>query len=110
MIIDNEGDITIVFQDNAALTKFLEDLREAYPKVKNDNLIVNLLTMKDIRATDLSEFVSLSKKHTTRKRSFVVVTNRVSYDELPDELQVVPTLQEAKDLIEMEEIERDLGL
>ena len=110
MIIDNEGDITIVFQDNAALTKFLEDFREAYPKLKNDNLIVNLLSMKDIRAADLSDFLSLSIRHRARKRSFVVVTNRVSYDELPDELQVVPTLQEAKDLIEMEEIERDLGL
>ena len=110
MIIENEGDFTIVFQDNTALTKFLEDFREAYPRLKNDNLIVNLLSMMDIKAADLSEFVSLSNKHTARKRSFVVVSNRVSYEELPDELQVVPTLQEAKDLIEMEEIERDLGL
>jgi len=34
----------------------------------------------------------------------------LSYDEVPEEISVVPTLQEAKDLIEMEEIERDLGI
>jgi hypothetical protein len=28
---------------------------------------------------------------------------------MPDEIVVVPTLQEAYDIIEMEEIERDLG-
>jgi len=30
-------------------------------------------------------------------------------DEIPYEMIVVPTLQEAGDIIEMEEIERDLG-
>jgi hypothetical protein len=39
----------------------------------------------------------------------VIVTDRVDFDEMPDEIVVVPTLQEAYDIIEMEEIERDLG-
>jgi hypothetical protein len=30
-------------------------------------------------------------------------------DEIPDELIIVPTIQEAQDVIGMEEIERDLG-
>ena len=30
-------------------------------------------------------------------------------DEIPDELIVVPSIQEAYDIIEMEEMERDLG-
>jgi len=38
------------------------------------------------------------------------VTNKVSYDDVPEEMCVVPTIQEANDLIEMEEIERDLEL
>ena len=34
----------------------------------------------------------------------------VDADEVPEEIIVVPTLQEARDIIEMEEIERDLGI
>ena len=110
MIIDNDGEVTIVFQDNVALPKFMEDLGAAHPKLKNDNLIVNLLSMKGVTAADLTGFLAISKDHRAGKRSFVIVTDKVSYDELPEELLVVPTLQEAKDVIEMEEIERDLGL
>lgn len=36
------------------------------------------------------------------------MTDKISFDAVPDTLEVVPTLQEAFDLIEMEEIERDL--
>ena len=39
----------------------------------------------------------------------MIVTNTVNPDDIPEELFVVPTLQEAEDIIEMEEIERDLG-
>ena len=52
----------------------------------------------------------MSNKHRGRKKSFVLVTNKVPFDEIPDEICVVPTVQEARDIIEMEEIERDLEL
>jgi len=42
--------------------------------------------------------------------SFVIVYDGINFDDLPDEIIVVPSLDEAKDLIEMENIERDLGL
>ena len=40
----------------------------------------------------------------------MLVTGKVPYDEVPDEICVVPTIQEARDIIEMEEIERDLEI
>ena len=39
----------------------------------------------------------------------MIVSNKIADDNIPDELVIVPTLQEAFDIIEMEEIERDLG-
>ena len=45
----------------------------------------------------------------TKKKSFVLINDAVGIDELPDELIVVPTLQEAEDMIQMDEIQRDLG-
>ncbi len=110
MIFDKDGTTTIVFQENIALTKFLENLKGAYSKIKNDNIIVNLFSFSELTSGDVLEFLQLSETHRSAGKSFVLVTNRVGYDEVPENIIVVPTLQEARDLVEMEEIERDLDL
>jgi hypothetical protein len=42
-------------------------------------------------------------------KSFVVVVGTMSVSKIPDDIATAPTLQEALDIVEMEEIERDLG-
>jgi hypothetical protein len=42
------------------------------------------------------------------KKSFVIVASNIDFNKVSDKITVVPTLQEAHDIIEMEEIERDL--
>lgn len=108
--MDKEGTTTIVYQENIALNKFLENLLNAYPSIKDDHLIVNLFSFSKLMAGDLLEFLQLAETHKKAKKSFVLVTDKVSYDDIPLEINVVPTLQEARDVIEMEEIERDLEL
>ena len=110
MIFDKEGTTTIVFQEKASLNTFLENLIKAYPKLVHDHLILNLFSLNAFSSNDVLEFLDISKKHKNNGKSFVLVTDRVSYDEVPSEISLVPTIQEAKDFIEMEEIERDLGL
>lgn len=110
MVIDNEGEISIVFQENTSLEKFLEDLKQAHAHLKHDNLIINLTAFANLNPAGATKFQELSDKHRAGNKSFVLVSTKVAYDELPEELLVVPTIQEAKDLIEMEEIERDLEL
>ncbi|MAU14353.1 MAG: ribonuclease Z [Muricauda sp.] len=110
MIIDKDGTTTIVFQEKTTLSGFLENLKKAYPKLKHDNIVINLFSFDKLNIDDLLEFLDMSNTHKGSGKSFVLVTDKLSYDEIPDELSVVPTLQEAKDLIEMEEIERDLGI
>jgi hypothetical protein len=51
----------------------------------------------------------LSKKHKKEKKSLVLVTDAIDFNAVPTTVTVVPTLLEAHDIIEMEEIERDLG-
>ncbi|UJH66926.1 ribonuclease Z [Allomuricauda sp. SCSIO 65647] len=110
MIFDKDGTTTIVFQEKISLKKFMDNLNKAYPSLKHDNIIVNLFSFSKLTANDILEFLELSNNHKKMNKSFVLVTGKVSYDEVPDEISVVPTVQEAKDLIEMEEIERDLDL
>ncbi len=110
MIFDKIGNTTIVFQENISLVEFLKNLNTAYPKIKNDHLVINLFSFSKLKAGDILEFLQLSNRHRAKKKSFVLVTEKVRYDNVPEEICVVPTIQEAHDIIEMEEIERDLDL
>ena len=52
----------------------------------------------------------LNQHKELNKKSFVIVTGPIALKLLTDGLNVVPTLHEALDTIEIEEIERDLGI
>ena len=109
MIFDKDGNITIITQEKLSVQEFVKRLNNVYHKFKNDNVVINLTTLNVITLTQLVEFLQVSNQHRKAKHSFVIVANQVDFDELPDEIMIVPTLQEAFDIIEMEEIERDLG-
>jgi len=110
MILDKEGNITTVSQENSTLTVFVDTLRKAYHKIQEDHLIVNLFSFDVLTSNDLLEFKDISEIHRQSNKSFVLITDKIAYDEIPESITVVPTLQEANDIIAMEEIERDLGL
>jgi hypothetical protein len=109
MIVDRDGNITIITQEKASVKTLVNNIEQAYDKYKNYHLIVNLLSLERISLEDIIEFLRLSNKHRGDKKSFVVVTENADLDQMPDEIVVVPTLHEAYDIIEMEDIERDLG-
>ena len=110
MIFNKEGNSIIVVFENSSVSKCLENLTKEFQKIKGNNIILNLLSFDQFNVSNALEFLPFSKKHRSEKKSFVLVSDKVSYDDVPEELCVVPTIQEAKDLIEMEEIERDLGI
>lgn len=109
MIIDQNGNISVITQEKATVIELIKKLQALYPKFKNNNIIVNLTTLNPIRVEDIVEFLMISNTQRASKHSFVIVTDKIDLDEVPDEIVVVPTLQEAYDIIEMEDMERDLG-
>jgi len=110
MIFDTEENITIITQEKASTIELVKKLNVLYERFKNDNIIVNLTSLKPITLENIVEFLQISNTHRKAKKSFVIVSNKINLNETPDEIIVVPTLQEAHDVIEMEEIERDLGI
>ncbi len=110
MLFDTDGNITIVLQEKVSLQTFLKNLKEAYPRFRKNHLIINLFSLGKLGTDDILEFLELSNSHRAEGRSFVLVSDTLSYNDLPDEICAVPTLQEARDIVEMEEIERDLDL
>lgn len=110
MVFDKDGNTTVIFQEKTSIRIFLENLNKAYCDIKHDHIILNLFSFSRLSANDVLEFLEISNIHRASGKSFVLVTDKVTYDDTPDELSIVPTIREAKDFIEMEEIERELDL
>lgn len=109
MIFDKDGNISIITQEKVSIVELVKKLDVIYARFKNDNIIINLTSLKKLATQDVVEFLKISNQHRKSKHSFVIVTNKIQLEDIPDELVIVPTMQEAYDIIEMEEIERDLG-
>lgn len=82
----------------------------AYDELKNQHIVVNLLKYGKLTLEELLLFLKLSNTHRKAKKSFVIVNDTITIDQVPDELAVVPTLREAADFIQMEDLERDFGV
>ena len=110
MIINTSKTFTVLKDQKDGIEDFAKFLNYIVPKrFKDQNLIIDLLSYTNLSLEQLLMFIELSNKHRTLNHSFVIVNNALDPDILPDEIMVVPTLLEAQDVIEMEEIERDLG-
>ncbi len=109
MIIDQDGTISIITQEKSTIIELVNKIQALYPKIQNNNIIITLSSLKALGVQDIVEFLELSNTHRATKHSFVIVSNQIDLDVVPDDIVVVPTIQEAYDSIEMEEMERDLG-
>lgn len=109
MKVDHKGHTTIIKDTEGDSALFLHKITEQYNTFKDSNLILDITHDKSVNLDAIKSFKELSKKHKKAKKSFVVVAEGIDFNELPSSLLVVPTVLEAHDMIEMEEIERDLG-
>ena len=108
MIITKIGTTSVVTREATTFPQFFERLNKTYSDLAHDNIIIDLFSLENISHVEISDFLQLSKTHRSNRHSFVIVSRSVDLEEIPEELIVVPSLQEAHDIIEMEEIERDL--
>ncbi|NHN26724.1 ribonuclease Z [Flavobacterium jejuense] len=109
MKVDKKGHTTVLKETKGDLVAFIENISNQYASYKDQNLILDLSHDKKVTVKDVINFKNLAKQHTKSKKSFVIVVDELEFDEVPEYLTVVPSLLEAHDIIEMEEIERDLG-
>lgn len=77
-------------------------------KYFNLNVIINLKSTAIIQYLDFLN--TLSIKHKTINKSFVVISCQINEDLHGLELSLVPTIDDALDLIQLEDIERDLNM
>lgn len=109
MKISKEENYILVEGRGDSIAEFASDLTKRHEEFKNENLIVDIAQYKNIELEELLAFLELSNVHRLDNKSFVIVNQEIPIDKIPDELVVAPTLQEAVDIIQMDEIQRDLG-
>ncbi len=117
MLINKKESFTTIkpsFQGNDGKIEnikiFLKDFNKNLSNFKNDNIILDFSNGNNIELKEILLFSQLSAVHKNNDNSFVLVYNGINIDKIPLELVTVPTLKEAEDIIELENIERDLGI
>ena len=74
-----------------------------------EHLII-ALSDSEISDQDFQWIEKFASDLSDKSLSFVILSEKLTYEVLPETVNLCPTLEEAIDLIEFEEIQRDLGL
>ncbi len=97
------------------LPKTLEQINGFFHKISKENPVKHYIIRifeEYIPLEELQQVLMQNKKRIEqfRKNKSVVLWMENSLEEIPDFIPVAPTEEEALDIIDFEEIERDLGL
>lgn len=108
MKVETKGHTTTIKDTQGDLVSFVMKVTHEYKTFEKHNIIIDLLTYGHLTVKDVNSLLALSKMHKKAKKSFVIAAN-TDFNSVSPQLVLVPTILEAHDIIEMEEIERDLG-
>ena len=109
MKVEQKGQTVIIKDTQGDVGSFVLKVTHEYKTFEKSNIILDVSKHRTLSVKEIQSFLPLSKIHKKAKKSLVIVAAGIDFNSVPDKLTVVPTLLEAHDVIEMEEIERDLG-
>jgi hypothetical protein len=109
MKIQQKGHTTIIKDAKNDLEAFVTLLTHEFSTYKDQNIIIDISSYTGLTLKDISVFLGLTKMQKKAKKSFIIVIDDFDFNKVTSQMNVVPSLLEAHDIIEMEEIERDLG-
>lgn len=109
MKIENKEEYNLIHFDDISFDNCLLDFEKQYFNFKEKHLIIKISEKNNTSKENILLFLKYAQVHQTNGTSFVIILKDVNIDEFPESLNIVPTLVEAEDIIEMENIQRDLG-
>lgn len=109
MISDQTEKYTLIKANENSIEEFVITFDKNYSNFEGDHLIIDFSEIINTKIEDLNLILDISSNHRENGTSFVAILDGIDIDEIPEEINVVPTLTEALDILEMDEIERDLG-
>ena len=109
MKVDQKEHTTIIKDTQNDVEAFVAKIVNEYHVFQHQNIILDLSHNASLTIADLDHCKELVKMHKKGKKSLIIVMDSVDFNKVPNLFAVVPSLLEAHDMIEMDEIERDLG-
>jgi hypothetical protein len=107
MIVEKKENYTLISSDEDSFSDFYTSFLRLQKNRKEEHLVLQISNNINITQEEFLLFLINIKKEPDK--SFVIVYNKVNIDDLPQNLNIVPTLLEAEDILEMEAMERELG-
>ena len=98
----------ILISDGIDKNANFEEIEASIKQAENQNVVLQA-SINDLNNGNIDRLIYISDEKKANGTSFVIVSKEISVDMIPDSLNVVPTITEAEDIIEMENIERELG-
>jgi len=109
MRVENKSSFMLIKPNEKSFKEFLKNFELNYNSFKASHIISDLTSLEPLKAVELNKLLKWSKKSKQLKKSFIIVVKQIDIDAVSDALVCTPTLLEAQDTFEMEEMERDLG-
>ena len=102
-------DYLLITPNEESFVDFHKNFIENYNQLKDKHLFIDVLKWSAISTEELFSFIEIAENHKKNNASFIIINTAINIDDMPETLNIVPTIQEAEDLLEMENIERELG-
>ena len=109
MLIEKKENYKLIYSDENSFSKFYSSFLKKEKEFDKENLIVQISNDINITKEDFLLFLSIAKQKKENSTSLVIVYKDINIDDFPEDFNIVPTLVEAEDIIQMEAIERELG-
>ena len=109
MHIEKKENYTLISSDENSFSDFYDAFYKSLQSLIDTHIIVELSENLNITEKDISLFLNISESKKSNATSFVLVYKNIDVDVFPEDFNIVPSLTEAEDVMEMEAIERDLG-
>lgn len=109
MKIKDKVNYTLINSNENTFLEFFSEFKKNYTKHKKKHLIIKISDDFNTTRENILLFLVFADEHQKNGTSFVLVLKDVNIDDFPETINIVPTLIEAEDVIQMENIQRDLG-
>ena len=109
MQIEKKDTYTGITCDENSFSEFYNSFLIEEKKLQKENLIIQISTKCNASIKEFLLFLDIAEQKKENGTSFVIVNSEIDVDDFPENFNIVPTLQEAEDVLEMEAIERELG-
>lgn len=109
MKIEKRDNYTLVSSNENSFSDFYNSFLKEDASFKKEHLILQISDKINANTEDLILFLDIAQQKKGNGTSFVVVKAKTNVDDFPENFNIVPTLIEAEDILDMEAMERELG-